>query len=125
MSKKKILIVEDEIEVSERLAGLLKKSLKADVDKADDGEEALLDIMENDYALVILDIKMPGKSGLDILREIKESGKIPPPVIVVTGHDNDQVLSEAIELGAKAYLVKPIIAEDLIKKVKELLGREK
>jgi len=122
MNGKKILIVEDEHEVRARLCGLIKKAVNPEIiDEACNGDEAIAKILGTDYDLVILDIRMPGRNGLDVIREVKRVKKALPPTLVVTGHDSDQVASEIIAEGISDYIPKPVDMERFIKAVQTIL----
>lgn len=119
----RILIVEDE----EAIAKVLKKSLEREayaVDYLMDGEKALrrLEMNARDYDLVILDLMLPGMSGLDICRNLRDQ-KISIPILVLTARNdlNDKVA--ALELGADDYLTKPFSIQELIARIKAILRR--
>ena len=109
--KPKILIAEDELSLRTVLKNLLKKN-GYEVHSAGDGEVALKKLREEDYALAILDIKMPGKTGLEILSQIKEE-RPSLAVIIVTAQDTMKNAIEAMKKGAYDYLAKPFELEEL------------
>lgn len=119
--KKKVLIVEDEQEVVEQIERLLSKVEECEVSVAYDGAQALKELKSNDYNLVLLDIKMPGMSGIEVMRKFKEIKKL-PKIIVITGHDDQQVLSQVMEIGVCDYMVKPIDYVYFSQKVKAILS---
>jgi DNA-binding response OmpR family regulator len=82
---------------------------------ATDGEEAL------GVALVVSDIRMPGISGLDVLRGLRLSEKF-PPVVLITAFGDEETHAEADRLGAVALFDKPFEIEDLVAKVHEILN---
>ena len=109
--KAKILIVDDE----EGIRFTFKKFLKAEdyyVATAKDYEEAMSFISEIDFDLIFADIILRGKSGIDVLREIKDR-KLISPVIMITGYPNIDTASEAVRLGAFDYIPKPIQKDNL------------
>jgi DNA-binding NtrC family response regulator len=109
---KKILIVDDE----EGIRFTFKKFLTSenfDVTTAEDFNEAVACISENDFDLIFADIILRGKTGIDVLREIKDR-KLNCPVIMITGYPNIETASEAIRLGAFDYIPKPIQKETLL-----------
>jgi DNA-binding response OmpR family regulator len=117
----KILIVEDEPNM--RLG--LKDNLEFegyDVDIAIDGEEGLNKILENNYALVLLDVMLPQKSGFDVCKIVRKKG-ITTPIILLTakGEEIDKVLG--LELGADDYLTKPFSVRELLARIKAVLRR--
>lgn len=115
MKKIKILIVDDEKDFAEALAERLElRGLEAEV--RTDGEAALAFISETPPDVVILDIKMPGIDGFEVLRRIKASHP-QLPVILLTGHSSIKDGIRGMELGANDYLLKPINIQELITKV--------
>jgi CheY-like chemotaxis protein len=109
----KILLVDDEIEFVHTLSERLKtRSIDSSV--VYDGEEALSVIEEEEPDVMVLDLKMPGIDGIEVLRQVKE--KHPNvEVIILTGHGSQQEKQIAEELGAFAYLEKPVKIETLTK----------
>jgi len=104
--KEKILIIDDE----EGIRFTFNKFLTAnnyEVSTAKDFEEAMECISEKDFDVIFADIILRGKTGIDILREIKNK-KLNCPVIMITGYPNIETASEAIRLGAFDYIPKPI-----------------
>jgi DNA-binding response OmpR family regulator len=122
MAEPIILIVEDEDETLHFLKNTLSRALKCNVDIARNAEEGLSNLSKNDYALIVLDIKMPGKSGIDFMREAKTKGKL-PKILVVSGYDDESVLQEALEEGALDYIPKPVVTDLLINKVRALINK--
>ena len=115
----KIAIIEDE----EILAKILKEKLekeKFEVGIAVNGEEAMPLIERFQPDIIILDLILPRKSGLDVLRELKARSDLKPiPVIVLSNLGDDENIKEALQLGAEDYLVKtqhPI--NEVIEKIK-------
>ncbi len=118
----KILIVDDHTIVREGLKPITEKvSLFTVIDEASDGTEALNKIMTNDYDLVILDISMPGKSGLDVLIEMKNKNK-KPPVLILSVHPQEQYAIRAFKLGASGYLCKNSLYEELAIAINKILS---
>lgn len=123
MMKKKILIVEDE----EGLAAGIKLNLEGEgftVDWAQDGSEGLRKAIENTPDLLILDIMLPHKSGLDVCRELRQNN-ITTPIIMLTakGEEIDKVVG--LELGADDYMTKPFSIRELLARINVQLRREK
>ncbi len=110
-NKGTILIVDDEVGPRESLRMILKPIYE--VFTAGDGHEAIQFIHENSIDLVTLDLKMPGLSGIDVLREIK---KFQPDieVIVITGYGTLNNAQEAIRFGAGDFISKPFNVADII-----------
>ncbi|MEJ2658365.1 MAG: response regulator [Desulfobacterales bacterium] len=117
MDRIKILLVDDEKEFVTTLAERLELR-NMNVSIAMDGEAALA-LVENDPPqVVILDVMMPGLSGLEVLEKIKAiNSRI--QVILLTGHGATKDGIRGMQLGAFDYLIKPIDIEELIKKVNE------
>lgn len=102
----RILIVDDESSIVESLTLVLKYE-KYEVDSAIDGFSALTKVTENDYDLILLDIKMPGMDGLEVLEKIKVI-KPEPVVIMISGHGTVETAVEATKKGAYSFLEKPL-----------------
>ena len=101
----KILIVDDEKAIRRTLKEILEYE-KYDIDEAEDGEIGIEKIEKNNYDVIILDVKMPKKDGLEVLSEMKQKG-IDTPVIVLSGHGNIETAVEAVKKGAFDYIPKP------------------
>ena len=115
-----ILVVDDD----EGIRSLVKKYLnekKYLVTTADNAENASEKIKVIKFDLIILDIMMPGKSGLDFLKEHKEYINTPIILLTAKGEPNERI--EGLELGADDYLTKPFDSEVLLAKIKSILGR--
>jgi DNA-binding NtrC family response regulator len=113
----RVLIVDDEVEFMETLVKRLRKR-KLDVNGVTSGEAALGQLKENPADVVVLDVKMPGMSGLDTLREIKKEYSL-MEVIMLTGHASVEVAIEGMSLGAFDYLMKPVEIDDLVYKIQD------
>ncbi len=114
----RILAVEDEKNIRESLEESLSNDYE--VSAAASGEEALKLIKEQSFGLMITDIRMPGMSGIDLLKEFR---KLQPgtPVIVITAFSSIQNAVEAMKAGASEYVPKPFSLEEIEIKVKNLL----
>lgn len=112
--KKPILVCDDEEGIRESLKLILEKEY--DVIFAKNGDEAIQKMKDSPIGLVILDVKMPRKDGLETLKELK---KINPSshVIIATGYNSIDVAHEAVRLGASDYVVKPFSRDDITKVV--------
>lgn len=117
---KKILIVDDEKPISDIIAFNLQKE-GYEVVKAFDGEEAIEQFREHDPSLMILDLMLPKKDGLEVCREVRQESNI--PIIMLTAKDSeiDKVLG--LELGADDYVTKPFSNRELVARVKANLRR--
>jgi len=117
----KILIVDDETQSRQRIKEYLKRILKdSQIYEAEKGEEALEKIDTEEFDLIILDIKLPGVSGIDILKKTQAKNL---NYLVISGWDSFSVAKEALNLGAKDYLPKPFSMKILGLKVRELLSQ--
>jgi DNA-binding response OmpR family regulator len=117
----RILVVEDE----RTLSGIMQKRLKREgysVDCAFDGEEAILYIEMGAYDCIILDILLPKKNGLNVLKKIRENNLL-TPVLILTAKDsvNDRVAG--LDAGADDYMIKPFSYEEFSARVRSLLRR--
>lgn len=120
MDETRILIADDE----EALRELLREQLSAQgytIDEAPDGEVAVEKLQQGKYHLAILDINMPKKNGLDVLKHIREQ-KLPMRVIMLTGRLGFSVGSESILLGADEYITKPFDLDYLEMAIKKVLA---
>jgi CheY-like chemotaxis protein len=116
----KILIVEDEKALAEAYKTILERH-KYDVTLAFDGEEALTILEQQEPDLMLLDMKLPKMSGLDILRNL-DMERFQTKVIVFSNQDAQADIDEAFKLGAKRYLLKSWAApQDLVRIVEEAL----
>lgn len=117
---KHILLVEDDTEISDLLSTLLSKEGFA-VSQTYDGEQGEQAALSQDFDVIILDILLPRKNGLEVLRDIR--GKLKTPIIMLTakGEDIDRILG--FEIGADDYLPKPFNPRELIARINALLRR--
>jgi len=122
MAKASILIVADEPIVREAIRDWLVDA-GYDVTTAETGERALEIVAERDFGLIILDVRLPGKTGIRVLEEMKEA-KPNVKAIIITAYASPQMHTEAIRFGALHYLSKPIAPDELEKIVQEALADE-
>lgn len=114
----RVLLVEDEKPLAAALGKIFEKN-KILVDVVNDGIEGKL-LSENDvYDVIILDIMLPGMTGLEILSSIREAGKN-VPILLLTAMDNTLDKVNGLNMGADDYLVKPFNTEELIARVRAL-----
>ena len=117
----KIMIVDDAAFMRMMIKDTLKKNGYEDLIEASDGEIAVAQYKAETPDLVIMDITMPNKDGLQALREIKEydsSAKI----VMCSAMGQESMVVEAIKLGAKDFIVKPFKQERILKTVSTVLG---
>lgn len=117
----KILIADDHAVVRKGVRYILSELQDTVIpDEAEDSYEALEKVRKNDYDLVLLDIAMPGKDGLETLKEIKiEKPKI--PVLILSMFPEEQFALRALKSGASGYLTKDSIPDELIKAIQKVL----
>lgn len=120
MENQKILLVDDEMEFVTTLAERLRMR-GFQPETATDGEGALNLFNSSEVDVVVLDVFMPGISGLDVLKEMKKM-KPEVPVILLTGHGATKEGLEGMSHGAFDYLMKPINIEELIEKFEAALS---
>jgi len=117
-----ILVVDDEPEI----VGILKFRIKSwgyEALSAASGREALKLADEEKPNLILLDVMMPGMSGFDVLKELKNKESTKSiPVIMITVAAAKHEIDEGIKLGAAYYLSKPYDAQELITRIKEVIG---
>jgi DNA-binding NarL/FixJ family response regulator len=114
----RIVLVDDQTLVRQGIRSLL--ALAGDLEivaEAADGEEALAAIRREHPDVVLLDVRMPVKSGLDVLRDLQANGPMPPTILLTT-FDDDEVLLEAVKAGARGYLLKDVSLEALAEAIR-------
>ena len=121
MNTPNILIVDDDKETRGSLKGFLKSSLVCNVFEAENGEEALKNLTENPCDIMILDIRMPKKSGIRVLDEMEKIAK-GVDIIVVTAWDSDLVAEECAKRNAEC-IPKPMDLDEFYNKVAKLLKK--
>ncbi|MCS6951337.1 MAG: sigma-54 dependent transcriptional regulator [Bryobacterales bacterium] len=109
--KARVLVAEDEVQARESLRALLEEE-GYEVVTAADGAEALRLTAEQAVDAILLDIRLPGKDGLAVLRELRNES-LPPAVLVMTAYGSSAVAIEAMALGAFDYLTKPVHFDEL------------
>jgi len=121
---KTIVIVEDEPNIVESLTFILGRG-GYDVQSVSDGNDALFEIQNRHPDLVILDVMLPNRSGLEILRDIRAARAITKtPVLMLSAKGQTKDLEIAAEIGADHYMVKPFSNSEVMAKVRELIGDE-
>jgi DNA-binding NtrC family response regulator len=120
--KARILIVDDEVEFVAALAERLTIR-DYDVETCFDGEDAIGKIMRYNFDVVFLDVRMPGKDGLAVLREIRNLKPL-TEVIMLTGHATVETAIEGMKIGAFDFLLKPCETEALVEKIEKAYGRK-
>lgn len=117
----RILLVEDD----SRVASFIRRGLREEhytVDVAPDGEEALFLAQTGEYDLIILDLLIPKRSGLDVLRTLRAE-RLTVPILILTAKDELQDRVHGLNAGADDYLTKPFEFEELLARVRALMRR--
>ena len=110
MSAATILVVDDDVGMRETVSEILT-GRGYEVTTAASGEAALAQLRAATFAVVVMDIRMPGRDGISVLREI---GGPPPPVVLMTAYATDEHLAAAAEAGSFAVVHKPVPARCLL-----------
>jgi len=116
----KILIIEDDIHISGMLCELLRQNGHQPV-AAYSGTEALLLLPQGGFALILLDLMLPGKTGEEVLEEIRADLSV--PVIVLTARTDKETTTKLLRAGADDYLAKPFDNEELLARIDVQLRR--
>lgn len=120
MGKKKILIVEDE----QKIARFLELELKYegyDVDIANNGREGFEKGKSPEVDLIILDLMLPGLSGIEVCRRLRQTSDV--PIIMLTAKDDISDKVTGLDIGADDYMTKPFAVEELLARIRVLLKR--
>jgi DNA-binding response OmpR family regulator len=117
----RLLLVEDSVRLQRSLAAALRRSGYA-VDVAGDGEEGLWLAESSDYDAIVLDLMLPKRDGLDVLRTLRAHRK-PTHILLLTARDAVSDRVTGLEAGADDYLVKPFALEELLARVQALCRR--
>jgi two-component system alkaline phosphatase synthesis response regulator PhoP len=115
-----ILVVEDDRSILRLLQDYLKQA-GFSVLTAEDGIQALISARNAQPDLILLDLGLPGKDGLDVIREVRRIGAIPIVIVTARGDETDRVLG--LELGADDYVVKPFSPREVVARVRAVLRR--
>ena len=117
----RFLIVEDHVGMADQLArGFSDRGYSAKL--VANGEEGLFEAQEIDYTLAVVDLGLPGMSGLELIKRLRKSGS-QLPVIVLTARTDVETIVQAMEAGADDYLKKPVYIEELFAHIEAVLRR--
>src|SRR5260370_15723487 len=116
----RMLLVEDERKVASFIARALRENAYA-VDVAETGEKALELGTDVHYDAILLDVRLPGMSGIELCRELRQRG-IESPILVLTARGLTEQKAEGLDAGAHDYLTKPFVLAELIARI-PALGR--
>jgi DNA-binding response OmpR family regulator len=120
-SQPRVLVVDDEQPLRELVVVTLGDSYACD--EAADGDAALERLRTERYDVVVLDVMMPGRSGIDVLREMRADEELKDvSVVVMSAWQSSQDIDSALEAGANGFLPKPFRAEELDATVRTLIG---
>ncbi|MAW11180.1 MAG: DNA-binding response regulator [Verrucomicrobiales bacterium] len=117
----KILLVEDEAEIGELIKDGLEKE-EFSVDYCKDGDTGMEHAMSQTYDAIVLDVMLPGKSGLEILKMVR-AGHNNVPIIIITARGESEDRIQGLDLGADDYLPKPFFVEELIARLRAIWRR--
>jgi DNA-binding response OmpR family regulator len=115
-----VLLIDDDAELSKLLEEYLQ-SEQLELDAAHDGPGGLEKALNNPYAVVILDVMLPGMSGLDVLKQLRQKSSVPVLMLTARGSELDRILG--LELGADDYLPKPFNPRELVARLRAILRR--
>lgn len=118
----RVVLVDDQTLVRQGIRSLLE--LAGDIEivaEAADGDEGVEMIRREQPHVVLLDVRMPRKGGLEVLRELQSSSSLPPTILLTT-FDDDEALFEAVKAGAKGYLLKDVSLEQLTGAIRAVAG---
>ncbi|MCP4717925.1 MAG: response regulator, partial [Desulfobacteraceae bacterium] len=118
---RKILIIDDDIKLIHLLSEYLEEN-SFKVSHALEGNHAVDEIKEKTPDLIILDIMLPGKDGLEVLKDIRKFHTLPVIMLTAKGDDTDRIIG--LELGADDYLPKPFNPRELLARIKAVLRRQ-
>ncbi len=116
----KILLVEDDTEISDMLRNFLI-SENFEVTAAFDGESACGEFFADEYSLVLLDLMIPKKSGMEVMRAIREKSTV--PIIILSAKDTDSDKTLGLGLGADDYITKPFSVTEVLARIKANIRR--
>ncbi|MEH2425083.1 MAG: response regulator transcription factor [Nostoc sp.] len=116
-----VLFVEDEVKIANFVrAGLKEQGFV--VDYCDNGDEGYLRALDNEYDVIVLDIMVPGKDGLSILKLLRRQGRNAPVILLTARNELDDRLS-GLNLGADDYIAKPFFVEELAARIHAVVRR--
>ena len=118
----RVVLVDDQTLVRRGIRSLLELAGDvAVVAEAGDGDEALAVIRRERPDAVLLDVRMPKRTGVEVLQELHRAGELPPTILLTT-FDDDEVLLEGVKAGARGYLLKDVTLEQLTDAIRTVAG---
>ncbi len=119
LAKIQVVVAEDNAIVRTGIRRLLKKAQDIQViGEAKNGKEALQLVFETDPDILLLDVEMPGLTGIDVARKLKDSGKQKTKILVLSAYDDHEYIRQMLLNGASGYLLKDEAPESIIDAVK-------
>lgn len=115
-----VLLIDDDTELTKLLEEYLEEE-QFHLDAAHDGVVGLQKALANQYAVVVLDVMLPGMSGLDVLKQLRQKSPVPVLMLTARGSELDRILG--LELGADDYLPKPFNPRELVARLRAILRR--
>jgi two-component system response regulator CpxR len=116
----KILIIDDDVELCELVSEYMTRE-GFELEAAHNGDKGLERALSGEHALVVLDIMLPGMTGLDVLRRLRAESRTPVLILTARGEDVDRIVG--LEIGADDYLAKPFNPRELVARVRAILRR--
>ncbi len=116
----RVLVVDDDVELCELVAEYLEPE-GFSVDTADDGLEGVERAAANNYAIIVLDVMLPGINGFEVLRRVRAKSRTPVLMLTARGADVDRIVG--LELGADDFLPKPFNPRELVARIHAILRR--
>src|SRR5262249_50679912 len=115
-----VLLIDDDVELSKLLEEYLQ-SEQFSLDAAHDGPSGLERALSDRYAVIVLEVMLPGLSGLDVLDQLQQETSVPVLMLTARGSELDRILG--LELGADDYLPKPFNPRELVARLRAILRR--
>ena len=115
-----VLLIDDDTELTKLLQEYLEEE-QFHLDAAHDGVAGLDKALNNQYSVVVLDVMLPGMSGLDVLKQLRQKSSVPVLMLTARGSELDRILG--LELGADDYLPKPFNPRELVARLRAILRR--
>ncbi|HLJ29323.1 MAG TPA: response regulator transcription factor [Candidatus Angelobacter sp.] len=115
-----VLLIDDDTELTKLLEEYLEEE-QFHLEAAHDGVTGLEKALKNQYAVVVLDVMLPGMSGLDVLKQLRQKSTVPVLMLTARGSELDRILG--LELGADDYLPKPFNPRELVARLRAILRR--
>jgi DNA-binding response OmpR family regulator len=115
-----VLLIDDDTELTKLLEEYLEEE-QFHLDAAHDGVAGLEKALNNQYAVVVLDVMLPGMTGLDVLKQLRQKSSVPVLMLTARGSELDRILG--LELGADDYLPKPFNPRELVARLRAILRR--